>query len=168
MICADFTQTKSLRVLKRPLVSKGRVVFLAEKGILWQIREPFATRILVKRDALVNWNDAGEAQRLSFEQSPIFGALARVFMALFTGEVDPLRKFFQIDLDIGKSSWQLTLTPRDKDFAKIIARVRAMGGRFVNELRMEEGRGDQTLIEFSNMATQSCRLDNTEKGYFAQ
>ena len=168
MICADFIQTKSLRALKRPLVSKGQVIYLAEKGILWQIREPFPTRLLVKRDALVKWNDAGEAQRLSFAQSPIFGALARIFTALFTGEVDPLRKFFQIDSDIGTSSWQLTLTPLDKDLARIIARVRARGGRFVNELRIKEGRGDQTLIKFSNMTAQSCQLDNSEKGYFAQ
>jgi len=168
IICADFIQSKSLRALNRPLLSKGRVIFFAGKGILWQVREPFPTRLLVKQNALVKWNDAGEPQRLGFEQSPIFGTFARVFMAVFTGEIDPLRKDFGIETDIRKSIWRLTLTPRDKDFSEIITRVSATGGRFVDELRIEEKRGDRTVIEFNNMNTESCQLDNAEKGYFAQ
>ena len=168
IICADFTQRKTLRALTRPLLSKGRVVFIAGKGILWRVRDPFPTQLLVNRDALIKWNDAGEPQPLGFEQSPIFGALVRVFMAMFTGEIGPLQENFETESDIGKSVWRLTLTPRDKGFAEIITRVHVTGGRFVDELRIKERHGDQTLIKFSNMNTTSCQLDNAEKGYFAR
>ncbi len=167
IICASFTQMKSLRVLKRPLLSKGKVIFVAHKGILWQVREPFPTRLLVKRDALVKWNDSGEPQRLGFEQFPIFGALARVFIAVFTGEIEPLRKNFDIESHLKDSIWQLTLTPRDNDLAEIFKRVHASGGRFVDELRIEERHGDHTRIKFNNMNTTSCKIDKSEKGYFA-
>jgi hypothetical protein len=168
IICADFIQKKSLRVLERPLLSTGKVHFVADKGILWQVREPFPTRLLVKRDALIKWNDSGEPQRLSFAQSPIFDALARVFIAVFTGEVEPLRKNFEIGSHMENSIWRLTLTPRDKSLAQIFKRVHASGGRFVDELGIEERRGDHTQIKFVNMNTTSCQLDESEKGYFAQ
>lgn len=167
-ICGNFAQRKVLRVLKRPLLSTGRVVFLADKGILWQVRKPFPTRLLVKRDALIKWNDSGEPQRIGFEQSPIFGALARVFMAVFTGDIKPLRGNFEIESTIDNKTWRLTLTPKDKVLANLFAKVRASGGRFVDELKIEESGGDQTRIEFNNVSTKSCQLDNAEKGYFAQ
>ncbi len=167
VICADFTQNKSLRALTRPLISKGRLIFVAGKGVLWQVREPFATQVLVKNDALIKWNDDGVPQRLSFGQAPIFRALSQVFLAGFTGDMTRLGESFEIVSDVVQSRWRLTLTPRDPAFAAIIATVRVSGGRFVDELLIEEGRGDRTLIRFSGMNAESCQLGNAEKGYFA-
>lgn len=168
LICADFTQTKSLRALQRPLISKGRVVFAAEKGVLWQVREPFPTQVLIKQDALIRWNEAGEPQRLGFAQSPIFSALARVFLAVFNGDMDPLTQDFAIESRVDGGGWTLALTPRDRSFAEIIARLHATGGRSIRELQILEGRGDRTQIEFSNLETASCRLDEAEKARLAQ
>jgi len=173
VICAEFTQSKTLRVLKRPLVSSGRLVFLADKGILWQVREPFPTRLLVKQDALIRWNESGEPERIGFAQSPVFGAFARVFISMFTGAFTPLQENFTIASHLTEKNWRLDLTPRDQDageniLAKIFARIRVMGSRFVDELEIEERRGDRTRITFTNMGTTTCRLDTAEKGYFDQ
>ena len=168
MICADFSQSKSLRALTRPLVSRGRLVFIAEKGVLWRIREPFPTQVLIKKDALISWNDEGKPQRLGFGQNPIFRSLSRVMLAVFSGEIDRLRETFEIESAVSKSSWRLMLTPLDKNFAATISRISASGGRFVDELRIEEGRGDQTVIKFSGMNTESCQIDGAEKNYFLQ
>ena len=166
-ICADFTQSKALRVLTRPLVSRGRFVFLSGKGVLWRVREPFPTQVLIKQDVLINLDDSGKAEHLGFDQRPVFGTLSRVFMAFLTGELTPLRDTFQINSQLNMPNWQVTLTPRDKAFAAVIAQVGANGGKFVDALRIREGRGDQTTIKFSNLTTHSCRLDNAEKTYFA-
>ena len=167
MICADFTQSKSLRALTRPLVSRGRFVFIAEKGVLWRVREPFPSQVLIKKDALISWDGEGKPQRLGFGKNPIFRSLSRVFLAVFSGELDRLRETFEIESAVSQSNWRLVLTPLDTGFAAKIARIRASGGRFVVELRIEEGRGDKTVVKFSGMNTKSCLLDNAEKRYFA-
>ncbi len=167
VICAAFTQSKSLRALTRPLVSRGRFVFIAEKGVLWRVREPFPSRVLIKKDALISWDGEGKPQRLGFGKNPIFRSLSRVFLAVFSGELDRLRETFEIESTVSKSNWRLNLKPLDTGFAAIIARIRASGARFVDELRIEEGRGDQTVIKFSGMNTESCLLDNAEKSYFS-
>ncbi len=167
MICADFTQSKSLRALTRPLVSRGRLVFIAEKGVLWQVRKPFPSQVLIKKDALISWDGEGKPRRLGFGKNPIFRSLSRVFLAVFSGEIDRLRETFEIESAVSQSNWRLILTPLDTGFSAIIAKIRASGGRFVDELRIEEGRGDKTVIRFSGMNTESCLLDNAEKRYFA-
>ena len=89
-------------------------------------------------------------------------------LAVFSGEIDRLRETFEIESAVSKSSWRLMLTPLDKNFAATISRISASGGRFVDELRIEEGRGDQTVIKFSGMNTESCQIDGAEKNYFSQ
>ena len=167
LICADFSQEKQLQVLKRPLVSNGRLVFVAGKGVLWQVREPFATQVLVKRDALIKWNDNGVPQRLNLERAPVFRALSQVFLTVFTGNMSGLQDSFEIVPHVSGARWRLSLVPRDPGFARIIARVHVAGDSFVDELTIVEGRGDQTLIRFSHINTESCQLDAAEKEYFA-
>lgn len=167
VICADFIQTKSLRALTRPLVSKGRLVFVSGKGVLWQVLEPFATKVLVKSDALIKWDDQGVAQRLSFGQAPVYRSLSQVFLAVFTGDINRLRETFEITSNVSHAHWRLTLIPRSPGLAAIIAAVRVSGGRFVDELLIKEKAGDRTLIRFSGMNANACRLGKVEKGYFA-
>ena len=167
MICASFTQRKTLRALTRPLVSRGKLIFVAKKGVLWKVREPFPTQVLIKKDALISWDDQGKPQRLGFEKNPIFRSLSRIILAVFSGETDQLRQSFQIEATVSPSNWRLAMTPMDKRFAAVIARIDASGDRFVDALRIEEGRGDRTVIEFSDMDADTCRLDSAEKNYFS-
>jgi hypothetical protein len=167
IICADFEQHKSLRALNRPLVSRGKLRFLAGTGILWQVQEPIPTRVLIKNDALVKWDEENKPHRLSVGQTPIFQALSDVFAAVFSGEMEGLRDAFEVEPEINDPNWRLTLTPRDKSLSAIISAIRLAGGRFIEELIIEERRGDQTLIQFSNVTAKTCELSSAEQGYFA-
>ena len=167
MVCGDFTQSKSLRALTRPLVSRGRLVFVAGKGVLWQVTEPFATQVLVKSDALIKWDDNGVPHQVNFGQTPIFHALSQVFLAAFAGDIDRLQEPFKLQTNSNQSNWQLTLTPRDPNFSAIITSIKVSGDRFVNEILIAEERGDNTHIRFSGVTADSCQLGDAEKGYFA-
>jgi hypothetical protein len=167
VICANFTQTKSLKALNRPLVSLGKLVSVTGAGVLWQVREPFPTQVLVKGDALIRWDEKGLPVRTTFGQTPIFNALSRIFLAVFTGSLDRLRDSFEITSDTGSHDWRLTLIPRDKSIAAKIAAIRISGDRYVNELLITEGRGDKTDIQFSDVIGDTCPLSDAEKGYLA-
>lgn len=168
VICADFVQEKQLKALNRPLVSQGRLVLVAGKGVLWEVREPFAVRFLVKSDELIKWDDAGAPQRLSLGQAPMFRALSDVFMAVFTAELKGLEDTFELTTRVNRPRWRLTLVPRDSGIAGIIAMLQVSGSSFVEELVIREGRGDRTRIRFSGVSTNSCQPSAAEKGYFAQ
>lgn len=168
LVCGKFIQSKSLRALTRPLVSHGNMIFVAGKGVLWEILEPFPTRALVTGDALIKWDDNNVPHRVSYGQTPAFRALSEVFLSVFAGELGQLRKTFTVESNSDRRNWQLTLVPREAKFAAIIAAIRVSGDHFVDEINIGEGRGDKTLIKFSDMNAETCQLGDAEKSYFAQ
>lgn len=168
LVCGKFIQSKSLRALTRPLVSHGTLIFVAGKGVLWQVLEPFPTRALVTGDALIKWDDNNLPHRVSYGQTPAFRALSEVFLSVFAGKMGQLQKTFTVESNMDGRSWHLTLVPRDSKFAAIIAAIHVSGDQFVDEIIIGEGRGDKTLIEFSDMNAENCQLGDAEKSYFAQ
>lgn len=168
VICATFIQQKSLKALTRPLTSNGRLIFVAGKGVLWQVQAPFPARLLIKRDALIRWGDDGVTQKVNLEQTPVFRALSHIFLALFSGDTDRLTDIFDVESQSSQSQWRLTLIPKTETLSAIIATVRASGGRFVEDLLIEEKHGDRTSIRFSDIDAVSCQLGKAEKNYFAR
>lgn len=167
LVCGAFTQQKFLKALTRPLVSSGTVIFSVDKGVLWQVTEPFPARVLVTSDALIRWDENGNPTRSGFGRSPHFRALSDVFQAVFGSATVRLADTFNVDVAATPTDWRLGLVPRDPAFAKRIARVDVSGARFVRELQLEEGRGDRTLITFPKLTDAGCRLTDVEKRYFA-
>jgi len=168
LVCGTFTQTKFLTALTRPLVSEGRMIFASGAGILWKIKSPFPSQVLVKADALIRWNDNNVPQRTGFGQSPEFRALADVFFAVFAGNTEGLATAFHTSATVGPKSWALNLKPRDSRFAARIAKIEVSGGRFVREFRIVEGQGDRTEIRFKDLTAVDCVVTNAEKEFLAQ
>lgn len=167
-VCGTFTQKKFLKALTRPLESRGRVLFVAGQGVLWQVTDPFPARALVRADALIRWNEDGKPIRTGFGQTPRFRALSDVFLAVFAGTTGRLPEAFDVGVRIDASKWRLDLKPRDPAFAKQISRIHVAGAQFVEKLELVESRGDRTEIRFEGLTGKGCRLSAAEKQYFAR
>jgi outer membrane lipoprotein-sorting protein len=168
LICGTFTQSKTLAALTRPLVSTGKVIFASDTGVLWQITSPFPSQALVKEDALIRWDSENVPKRSGFGQTPQFRALSDVFFAVFAGDTNRLAASFDTAANIGSESWSLNLKPRDSEFASRISSIYVSGGRFVEELKITEGQGDRTDIQFKNLSADGCVLSAAETDSLAQ
>jgi len=168
MLCNDFEQEKHLQALARPLLSSGKLVFVAGQGVLWQVQTPYPARILVRRDELIRWDEDGNAHKSSYGKAPIFRALSSIFLAMFRGNFEGLQDTFDLSATQAEGIWRLTLTPKDEILAAVISNVRVAGGPYVEEISIFEPRGDQTSIRLRNPRIDSCKLDHAEKTYFAQ
>lgn len=168
MLCSDFEQEKHLQALARPLLSSGKLIFVAGQGVLWQVLTPYPARILVRSGELIQWDEDGNAHKSSAGKAPIFRALSSVFHAMFRGQFEVLHDTFDLSATQAEGTWRLTLIPKDEILATVIREVRAAGGRHVEEISILETRGDQTLIRLRNPRVDGCGLDDTEKTYFAR
>lgn len=168
VICGDFTQSKYLQALSRPLVSKGRFVLSEEDGVLWHVVEPFPAKVMIQGDTLVRWNESGVPQPVNLSQAPLFRTLSQVIMAVFTGDFDLLRQTFDLESNLSPSLWTLELTPRSASLAAVVTDVQVSGQRYVDELTIAEAYGDQTHLSFTNMMTQSCELGELKNNGLAQ
>lgn len=166
-LCADFVQKKIMKALSRPLLSKGRLIFLAGQGVLWQVTEPFPAKVLMKEAEIIRWDEDGAPKRLGYGQSPLLHSLMQVFLSAFAGDMSKLETaFVSVPVQTGES-WWLTLRPRDPSLANLISAIEIGGGRFVENLQIAEKRGDKTAIQFSNIDVDTCELGNAEKASFA-
>lgn len=165
---ADFHQEKTIQVLSRPLLSRGRMVFQLGRGILWEVKEPYAARMLLKSDHIIEWKAKGAPQRSSFEAVPGLRALSHVILSAMAGDFDQLYNDFDVRRNPTGVGWWLTLSPKKTSaLTGAISKVEIRGNRFVESVSLFEVRGDQTVIQFSGFRTEPNALDEQEKTYFA-
>ncbi len=168
ILCSDFEQEKHLQALARPLLSTGKLIFVAGQGVLWQVLTPYPARLLVRSDELVRWDDDGIARKTGYGRTPIFRALSSIFLAMFRGRFEVLGGTFDLSATQAEGTWHLTLVPKDETLAAAVSEVRVAGGRHVEEISILEPRGDRTLIRLRNPRIESCKLEDIEKTYFAR
>lgn len=165
---ADFRQEKAMQALNRPLVSKGKIVFVAGDGVLWQVLEPFASQILMRSGAVTEWDAEGQKRPGNGAANPVLGALTDVVLGVLSGNEDLLRQHFAFSAQPEEQGWQLTLQPKSQELGTAVTSVQVSGDRFVESVHVVEARGDTTTIHFSGFSTTPSELDEREKSYFAR
>jgi outer membrane lipoprotein carrier protein len=122
---ASFVQTRTLRILKQPLVSRGLIAFRRPNDLRWEYLSPLPTLLVVR---------AGHAQRLLKHGAEwVSDASAKLeAMTVVLGEISlwldgnfSASKTFrpQLRLAARNQPAQVDLLPLDRSLGKIIARI---------------------------------------------
>ena len=164
---ADFRQEKRLKALSRPLVSRGRLIFAAGKGISWRVDEPYAMQILLTPDRVVERRD-GATRGIDTTPNPFYQLLSQAFLALMAGDITPLEAQFAAKPVSVAVGWSVDLVPRDPALAGAIASINLRGDRFVDEVRVREARGDETIVTFSGFRAEPAELTAAEAEDFVK
>jgi outer membrane lipoprotein-sorting protein len=152
---AGFVQTRTLKILKKPLVSRGVMAFRRPNDLRWEYQSPLATLLVVR---------GGNAQRLIKRGSEwVSDASARLeAMKVVLGEIGlwldgnfSASKTFRPELHAASAAEpaRVDLLPIDPALAKIIARIAIVFGERPGTVEaidiFEEGEGT-THIVFEN------------------
>ncbi len=165
---ANFRQERHLQVLKRPLLSTGRMTLRNAEGILWRVADPYAVTYLIRPGEVLEWEGDGAPQRIAMGAVPAFRLMTEMFMAALAGDTAALQEGFQAEPLPASSGWRLRLRPKSTDLAGLIAGLEVSGNRFVEEVHLQEVKGDSVSFYFSDFATEPVELDADEKAFFAQ
>ncbi len=166
--CAAFTQRKTLRALKRPLISTGQLMVATGGGIFWQVLDPIETRLIINRNTLIQWGDNNVPKTRDLGQLPVFHALTKVFLAVVSGELLALSESFTVKTTVVQDHWNLELVPRDPKLLSVLASLSVSGSGNVESLSIQESRGDQIQVRFRNIAIEKCKLSTEEKRFLAK
>jgi hypothetical protein len=147
----EFEQTKTLKGFRNPLVSRGEFLVARGQGVWWHTQQPFETTLVVTPTRLFTRNADGSASDLADAQAtPGVQQVNELVFALLAADLDALAaRFTLVAQPVGAAGWTLVLTPRDASLAKFLVRATLAGERDVQTVRIEEARGDATLIRFS-------------------
>ncbi len=159
IVHADFTQIKTLEAFNRPVKSSGRLVVSQKQGILWQVRSPYQVTFVVKKGAFLEVHKDGTVKNRGSGGVRSYSHISRLFEALFSVNAQELKKYFQIKGLEGEERWQLELVPLE-DMVKYLKSVVITGTDFVDDISIEEPRGDTILVTFSNQSGNNPLTDD--------
>lgn len=153
VIRAEFEQRKDMAAFKKPLITRGRLVFARQHGVLWQIEQPLKLTYVLQEGRMVEIGEDGAVQTRTTQDAPAVAQIGRIFRALLGGQAKALAEFFDStgsgDPD---KAWTLTLNPRNPQLGQFIKRITLGGGKHVVSIRIEEANGDTAIIRFKNTA----------------
>ena len=162
-ISAIFTQKKNLRILARPLVSKGRFYYRAPGDLRWEYRSPIKNVLLVHGDkvAMYVWNKDGFTK----DQGPQLEATRIVMEQIaswLNGNFHDNRAFIP-KLEQGNPA-KIVLIPAKDYLAKFIKRITlTLSGTSgaISLIEILEPQGSSTTIDFSHIALNTPLSDTT-------
>ncbi|MHA3055842.1 outer membrane lipoprotein carrier protein LolA [Acinetobacter sp. ANC 4633] len=165
VVHAHFEQQKQLASLNKTYVSKGNVVFSKQQGVLWQMQTPVQADLVVTPQKLVQKTQRTMSQ-INVQQSP-YGSVATLFLQLMAGDEKALASNFNIvSATHNNQAWAVTLTPKSSLFKKLFNQVNVQGGRYVNQIVIQEKDRNITQIHFSQQTSQPQNLTAQEHALF--
>lgn len=166
LVRGDFTQTRSMEMFSEPLVSQGEFLLTQQQGLLWQQTLPFPVKLTLTADKLSQQFGDQPAQVMSASDNPMVFYFSHVFLSLFKGDTSQLTEQFQLTLSKKNSAWQLVLVPKSAPLNAVFRDITIIGDQHINQLRLNEVRGDNTLIDFSHQRTTPVVLSAEEQSAF--
>ncbi len=148
-----FEQIRVVKVLKRPLKSSGSFIFSKKNGLMWRIQKPFITDVIMNNGKLIQRTPGRASQILDANDNPSARIMADVFNALFSQDQIILNRYFNQFYLESKPTWLLGLMPKDKNLAKVMARVVIEGEDKIQRIIIEEINGDKAEIRLFNVQT---------------
>jgi hypothetical protein len=149
---AHFIERKYLRMLKKPLVSSGTLVYAAPGRLQKDTLQPNSEHLLVDGDTL-SIEREGKDQTLQLNDYPQIGAFIEAIRGTLAGDLAALERFYIVQLDGSAEDWQLALQPRDAKMQAIVRSVRIAGSAVhVTRIDTQEADGDRSVMTITEDA----------------
>lgn len=148
---ASFIKARQLKVLSRPFVTSGVLLFAPGKGVVWHTTRPVEDIVLINEAGIRNVGERQDVLAKSMSQNPVMKSVARLFIALFSLDLDRIRQEFEIvSARHDASGMRYRLRTKDATLSSIIEEITLRGQNRVNEIVISEKSGDSTTINISD------------------
>lgn len=154
---AKITQEKTLSLMKKKMVANGEVRFKKPDMFYMELYSPYASRILLKDNALtLKLPNEEVRQKVALPAGQGLGA----WFEFLDHPVKALPEEFSVRAERQGETVLLSIAPRKKGAMKELQIVFQQGGR-LNRLVIEENNRDMTVITFSKMK-KNCGLSEND------
>ena len=154
LVHLDFTQTRTLAALSRPLKASGSMVLARDQGVIWALARPVAITYVMGPKGLLVVRPDGSQERKSARETPMVAQMGRIFQAVAQGDWQQLEGLFTVTAEGRAERWTVTLLPKPQA-APFLRRIRLDGGRVIDRIRIDEAGGDQQELVFEHQRTEA-------------
>lgn len=141
-----FTEEKFSSLLNTPLRSQGTFTFTAPDRLEKHSLSPRDERYLVDGDTLVIEGN-NRRRSLSLERHPGLWAFVESFRATLSGDLQTLRRFYEVRLEGSKQDWALLLLPIENQMAEFVSAITITGAYDrIAGIEIKEMNGDRSVM----------------------
>ncbi len=155
---ADFTQEKHIKYLSKPLVSKGKIKFAKEQGMIWEITEPVWVKTKIQNNQIFKTTSYQTNKQVNDVQMK---AVAQILTELLSSQLDRVESQFNVSalqMDETNGIWQVKLLPKAVMIKKALHELLITGQvsnefdqQGISRIKVIDNNGNQTDIAFESV-----------------
>lgn len=165
-VMAQFKKERKLKILSRPFVTHGYMLFKPGKGLIWKTTSPIDDTILIRGNEIRSLNENAQGAAIS-QSSPIMISASEMFLAIMSRDKNRILAIFEYEkMPAQDGNARYRLTPRDEKLANIISVITLSGRDRVEDIDIQEKSGDSTTIHLLNETFDVDRLDAAQRALY--
>lgn len=147
---ASFHEIKYLDVLDEPIEQSGTLAF-APGRLEKFTQRPHPERMTVVGDALtIETGPERKQRRLRLHRYPALGGFIEGLRATLTGDLDVLRRFYEIELHGSAEDWELVMVPNKPEMAAVVRLLSIRGGlERITVIEVVQNSGDRSVMRIT-------------------
>lgn len=134
--------------LTAPITKSGTLSYTAPSKFEKHIVSPTEESFVIDED-LVQYHNVtqGVNQTLSLQDVPSLQVFITGLRSLFSGNLNTLHRYYQLELKGTSPRWVLTMIPLDEDIQESVQFIRLKGKNFqIKEIEIQESNGDHSTL----------------------
>lgn len=149
-IKCQFTQTREVSILAKPINKGGKFYFLKPNNMLLSFNDGDYIKM---SSEWFEMKTAGNVVATKVASNPMLKNLSSILSACVVGDFNTMSRGFAVNYEQTAKEWIITMTPQRGNASAKISHITITFDKSdmsLNQLRMEEKSGDYTAYSFSN------------------
>ncbi|MBR5325904.1 MAG: outer membrane lipoprotein carrier protein LolA [Prevotella sp.] len=149
----DFTQTKSMKLLKKEMKSNGVMYFKQPNKLRWQYTSPYDYTFIMNGDK-VRIKSTKSTQDINVQGNKILRQITNIILNTVTGGGLKSASDFTVEVYKSDKGYFAKLYPKKKEVKQIYNVIEIYFNSsltMVSSVRMIEKTGDETLVNLNNL-----------------
>jgi outer membrane lipoprotein-sorting protein len=151
---AQFTETKTMHLLSRPLTLRGTLSYRAPDWLEKRTLDPNEEILLVDGERITVEIPGRRIHRsFTMQELPVVWGFVESIRATLRGDLAALARHYRVEVEGTPARWSLVLLPSDPGMAEFVTVIRIAGahGRLTG-MEVVETAGDRVVTQFAEAA----------------
>ena len=162
---SHFKQQRKLNILKKPLLSEGKFSFISGRGIIWEIKKPYPSVIIISEESVIEITRHNNTENINKKVNT--GGFYNVLESLLSGKIGQIESNFETRFSGSSKKWEIKLTPKTAPLNKIFTVINLRGNEVLNHIQLTDKNSDTTAIDLVNIIKTPEKITALEESYFA-
>ena len=145
----ELVQEQYIKMADRSLISKGTFVMASDKGVIFEIIDPFPSSLVVTQERMVQTLPGDVVSVMDGKDNAMFSNIAKIIHSVFANDVQVLKDNFQVSVTGGPKD-VVTLVPKDPLLSMLFQRITLAVGDSIDSVSIIESGGNWVNYTFSN------------------